>query len=266
MFNKSYEAVGQAKLPSAVVLRDVHKSYLASTVATPVLRGISLDIGAELLSVISGPSGSGKTTLLNLIGCIDRVDRGELTVLDTEVSLLSDNQLSDFRRQHIGFIFQNFNLLPVLSAFENVEYPLMLAGVPINKRRSLVEAALEQVGIADQMNKIPGLMSGGQRQRVAIARALVKKPALVLADEPTANLDSENGASIIALMKTLQSSHRIAFVVCSHDPQVHAAADRLYAIRDGVLLPEPPASLLPLGEIELHRNGRSSSGQLEQLA
>lgn len=230
--------------PVAVRLERVHKSYRVGAVDTPVLRGIDLDIGAEGLTVLSGPSGSGKTTLLNLVGCIDRPDQGEITVLGQRVGALDDNALSDFRRDHIGYVFQNFNLLPVLTVFENVEYPLVLAGVPVAQRRGQVMAVLEQVGLADHAGKFPNQLSGGQRQRVAIARALVKQPAMVLADEPTANLDSHNGEAIIALMKALQSRHGIAFIVSSHDPQVHAHADRIYAMRDGRLVHRAEAGTL----------------------
>jgi putative ABC transport system ATP-binding protein len=237
--NKPYEARG-----AAVTLADVHKSYRVGSVVTPVLRGIDLEIPGDGLSVLSGPSGSGKTTLLNLIGCIDRPDQGCLTVLGREVGALADAVLSDFRRQRIGFVFQNFNLLPVLTAFENVEYPLHLAKVTAAQRKRMVEAALDQVGLSEHRHKYPNQLSGGQRQRVAIARALIKGPALVLADEPTANLDSETGAAILRLMKTLQQRNQIAFVISSHDPQVQAQADHLYHMRDGMLMPAkvaPPA-------------------------
>ncbi len=223
---------------AAVTLSGIVKSYRVGSITTPVLRGIDLAISRQGLSVLCGPSGSGKTTLLNLIGCIDRPDQGVLTVLNTDVASLSDNQLSDFRRQHIGYVFQNFNLLPVLTAYENIEYPLQLAGIPAAQRQSMSHLALEQVGLSEHRDKYPSQLSGGQRQRVAIARALVKRPSLVLADEPTANLDSETGESIITLMRTLQSEYQVAFVISSHDPQVRAHADRVYTMRDGQLLPE----------------------------
>lgn len=223
---------------AAVTLSGIVKSYRVGSITTPVLRGIDLAISRHGLSVLCGPSGSGKTTLLNLIGCIDRPDQGVLTVLNTDVASLSDNQLSDFRRQHIGYVFQNFNLLPVLTAYENIEYPLQLAGIPAAQRQSMSHLALEQVGLSEHRDKYPSQLSGGQRQRVAIARALVKRPSLVLADEPTANLDSETGESIITLMKTLQSEYQVAFVISSHDSQVRAHADRVYIMRDGQLLPE----------------------------
>ena len=229
----------------AVRIQGVHKSYRVDSVVTPVLRGVDIDVDADCLSVLAGPSGSGKTTLLNLIGCIDKPDCGTVTVLGQAVHVMADRELSAFRRENIGFVFQNFNLLPVLTAYENVEYPLHLAREGAASRRRLVRLALEQVGIAEHAHKFPNQLSGGQRQRVAIARALVKRPKLVLADEPTANLDSETGAAIIGLMKRLRAQHGIAFVVSSHDPQVHAEADHVFAIRDGVLLASPAVATRP---------------------
>jgi putative ABC transport system ATP-binding protein len=183
--------------------------------------------------VISGPSGSGKTTLLNLIGCIDRANQGEILVAGQEVQKMSDDALSDFRARHLGFIFQNFNLLPVLSAYENIEYPLLLTKIPAVERKKRVLALLDAVGLADRAQNRPGQLSGGQRQRVAIARAMATEPKLVLADEPTANLDSHTGAAIIALMRKMQREHHVSFVFSSHDPQVQAEADDAIFIRDG---------------------------------
>jgi putative ABC transport system ATP-binding protein len=183
--------------------------------------------------VICGPSGSGKTTLLNLIGCIDRADAGEVIVAGQAVDAMSDDALSNFRANHLGFIFQNFNLLPVLSAYENIEYPLLLNRVPAKQRKQRVNTLLDLVGLSDRANNRPGQLSGGQRQRVAIARALASEPKLVLADEPTANLDSQTGAAIIALMRKMQKELQVSFVFSSHDPQVQAAADDTVFIRDG---------------------------------
>jgi putative ABC transport system ATP-binding protein len=216
-----------------VVLSGVDKTYRLDTVAVPALVRVDLEIRADRFTVISGPSGSGKTTLLNMIGCIDQPDRGDVTVAGEAVQRMSDDELSDFRARHIGFIFQTFNLLPVLTVHENVEYPLLLSRVPSDERRRRTEALLEAVGLADKADNLPGQLSGGQRQRVAIARALAPSPKLVLADEPTANLDSQTGADIIALMRRVQRDHRVSFVFSSHDPQVLAAADDAVAIRDG---------------------------------
>ena len=216
-----------------VSLRNVGKVYHLDAVAVPALSEVSLDIRPGSFTVLCGPSGSGKTTLLNLIGCIDRPDCGEITVAGQPVQTLPDDALSDFRARHVGFIFQNFNLLPVLTAFENIEYPLVLAKVPAAERRKRVRALLDAVGLADRGGSRPGQLSGGQRQRIAIARALATEPKLVLADEPTANLDSQTGAAIIALMRRLQREHGASFVFSSHDPQVRAEADDVIFIRDG---------------------------------
>jgi len=216
-----------------VILKNVHKIYQLGSVGVPALSDINLDIRPNCFTVISGPSGSGKTTLLNLIGCIDRPDKGEVIVAGQAIGQLSDDALSDFRARHLGFIFQNFNLLSVLSAYENVEYPLRLTQMPAAQRRARVLALLDAVGLADKANNRPGQLSGGQRQRVAIARALAPAPQLVLADEPTANLDSQTGAAIIALMRQMQREHQVSFVFSSHDPQVQAQADDAVFIRDG---------------------------------
>lgn len=217
----------------AVSLRQVGKTYHLDSVDVPALSDITVDIRPDCFTVIAGPSGSGKTTLLNMIGCIDRPDRGTVEVAGTAVQTLSDNALSDFRARNLGFIFQNFNLLPVLTAYENVEYPLILARVPAASRRERVLSLLEAVGLADRAQNRPGQLSGGQRQRVAIARALAPSPGIVLADEPTANLDSHTGAAIIALMRKMQQDYRVSFIFSSHDPQVMAEADDVVTIRDG---------------------------------
>jgi len=216
-----------------VILKQVAKTYHLDSVDVPALSDINLEIRPNCFTVISGPSGSGKTTLLNLIGCIDRPGQGEVIVAGQHIQTMSDDALSDFRARHLGFIFQNFNLLPVLTAYENVEYPLLLAKVPTAQRKERVLALLDAVGLSDRAQNRPGQLSGGQRQRVAIARALAPAPKLVLADEPTANLDSQTGAAIIALMRKMQREHHVSFVFSSHDPQVQAEADDAVFIRDG---------------------------------
>jgi len=218
---------------NVVTLKDIGKTYHLDAVDVPALVDIDLDIRPNCFTVISGPSGSGKTTLLNVIGCIDQPDRGEIVVAGEAVQKLSDDALSDFRARHVGFIFQNFNLLPVLTAYENVEYPLLLTRMPAAERKRRVDALLDAVGLAERAGNRPGELSGGQRQRVAIARALAPAPRLVLADEPTANLDSQTGAAIIALMRTMQREHHVSFVFSSHDPKVLAAADDAVMISDG---------------------------------
>ena len=218
---------------NAVTLEAVGKTYRLDTVGVAALTDIDLQIRSARLTVISGASGSGKTTLLNLIGCIDRPDTGRIVVGGQDIAALDDDALSDFRARRLGFVFQNFNLLPVLSAHENVEYPLVLIGMPRAERARRVAELLDAVGLSDKARHLPGQLSGGQRQRVAIARALAASPTLVLADEPTANLDSRTGASIIALMRKLQREQQLSFVISSHDPQMLAAADDAVRIQDG---------------------------------
>jgi putative ABC transport system ATP-binding protein len=230
------------------LLSGVEKSYQMDDVVVPVLRKIDLIIRPALFTVLLGPSGSGKTTLLNLIGCIDRADRGEVQVGGEAVDKMSDDELSDFRAKHIGFVFQNFNLIPVLTAAENVEYPLVLAGMEKERRRRRVRRLLDAVGLADRADNRPGQLSGGQRQRVAIARALARKPRLVLADEPTANLDSQTGAAILALMRQMQEAFHISFVFSSHDSNLISAADDLIVLRDGAIESVKRKPLNPLHE------------------
>jgi putative ABC transport system ATP-binding protein len=216
-----------------VVLQGVSKTYRLDAVDVPALVEVDLVILPNRFTVICGASGSGKTTLLNLIGCIDRPDRGAIIVGGKAVAALEDDALSDFRAAHLGFVFQTFNLLPVLTAFENVEYPLRLAGMPANERHARVRQLLEAVGLEAHARKRPGQLSGGQRQRVAIARALARKPQLVLADEATANLDSKTGTEIIELMREMQQRQGVSFVFSSHDPKVLEAADDAVHIEDG---------------------------------
>jgi len=220
-----------------VRLQHVARAYRTGAVTIPAIRDISLDIAPRVFTVIVGPSGSGKTTLLNMVGCIDLPDSGQIAVSGQDVLALSDNALADFRARHIGYVFQAFNLIPVLSAFENVEYPLLLLDIPAAERRRKVLAMLAAVGLEAQANQRPNELSGGQKQRVAIARALVKEPALVLADEPTANLDSVTGAAIIALMRQMQESFHTSFIFSTHDERLMKEADQTFTIRDGMLVP-----------------------------
>ncbi|NUZ08319.1 ABC transporter ATP-binding protein [Piscinibacter koreensis] len=216
-----------------VVLKNVARTYQLDAVDVPALTDINLVILPNRFTVLSGPSGSGKTTLLNLIGCIDRPDSGTIMVGGKAVQTMDDDTLSDFRAKQLGFIFQNFNLLPVLSAFENVEYPLLMAKMPKERRHRRVRKLLDAVGLADKGAHRPGQLSGGQRQRVAIARALARKPQLVLADEPTANLDSKTGVEILELMRKMQRRYQVSFVFSSHDPKLLDAADDAIHIQDG---------------------------------
>lgn len=222
----------QVHTPVAV-LTQVEKTYHMDSVSVPVIKGVDILVRHACFTVLLGPSGSGKTTLLNMIGCIDKPDNGEVVIVDCKVGDLTDDALSDFRAKNIGFIFQNFNLLPVLTAYENIEYPLLLSGASEKTRGERVPRLLEAVGLSDRAKNLPGQMSGGQRQRVAIARALARKPKLVIADEPTANLDSETGASILALMRKMVDRYNISFIFSSHDPEVIKAADDTIFLKDG---------------------------------
>jgi putative ABC transport system ATP-binding protein len=213
----------------------VVKTYDDDGLKVTAVNGISLDIPRQRFAMIVGPSGSGKTTLLNLIGCIDRLTSGRIEVCGEAVARLGDNALTDFRARNIAFVFQNFNLFPVLSAYENIEYPLLL-GAPAAERRRRTMAMLDAVGLAGQHRHRPNQLSGGQKQRVAIARALVKQPQLVLADEPTANLDSETGAAVIELMRRVQREHEASFIFSTHDPQLMSHAQDIFAVRDGRLV------------------------------
>ncbi|MBL0150800.1 MAG: ABC transporter ATP-binding protein [Ideonella sp.] len=223
-------------LTPVAVLSKCERTYQLDSVSVPVIRGVDLLIRSAHFTVILGPSGSGKTTLLNMLGCIDRPDAGEVLVAGCDVNNLTDDELSDFRAKNIGFIFQNFNLLPVLTAYENIEYPLILAGASAKTRGDRVPKLLDAVGLADKARNLPGQLSGGQRQRVAIARALARKPKLVIADEPTANLDSQTGAAILSLMRHMQERYKISFVFSSHDRNVIGAADDTVFLNDGVIL------------------------------
>ena len=220
---------------AVAILSGVDKSYQMDAVEVPVLRGINLLIRPAHFTVLLGPSGSGKTTLLNLIGCIDRPNTGEVVVAGCPINTLSDDELSDFRSKNIGFVFQSFNLIPVLTAYENIEYPLVLAGIAPQERERRVTRLLAAVGLSDRARNRPGQLSGGQRQREAIARALVRKPKLVICDEPTANLDSQTGAAILALMRRMQYRYKITFLFSSHDRSLIGAADDLITLKDGVV-------------------------------
>ena len=219
-----------------VRLRQVVKTYDNDGLKVNAVNGVSFDIPQQRFSMIVGPSGSGKTTLLNLIGCIDVPTSGTIEVRGQNVGELGDNALTDFRARNIGFIFQNFNLMPVLSAFENVEYPLLLLGLSSRQRRERTMAMLEAVELADKAQHRPNQLSGGQKQRVAIARALVKGPAIVLADEPTANLDSHTGAAIVELMRQVQRDHNATFIFSTHDDHLISQAAETFSIRDGLLV------------------------------
>ncbi len=215
---------------------DVRKVYHNGGVPVEALKGVSFFIEKGAFASVVGPSGSGKTTLLNLIGCLDKPSAGRLLVADTDVAALNRKDAALFRGAHIGFIFQGFNLIPILTAYENVEYPLIVVqNVPAARRREQIEELLESVGMSEQKGKRPDQLSGGQKQRVAIARALVTHPQLVLADEPTANLDHETAMGILRLMKRIRDERETTFVFSTHDHRIIGEAEVLYRIEDGVV-------------------------------
>jgi putative ABC transport system ATP-binding protein len=221
-----------------IELENVKKDYPLGATTVHALRGVSLAIKEGDFISIVGPSGSGKTTLLNIIGCIDNATEGSVKIHGKEVTTHSDRRLTDLRLHTIGFIFQTFNLIPVLSARENVEFPLLLMkkeNLTNKEIRRRAEKLLEEVGLKEQMSQKPFELSGGQRQRVAIARALVTKPAIVLADEPTANLDSETGEMILKQMKELNLLEKTTFVFSTHDPDILKYANGVLKIKDGLM-------------------------------
>jgi putative ABC transport system ATP-binding protein len=210
------------------------KTYRSGEVEVPAIRGVDFTIEAKSFVVFVGLSGSGKTTLLNMIGCLDHPTGESLTVLDTDVSKLDRRAAANFRGQHIGFVFQDFNLIPVLSVYENIEYPLiMVQDWPEPKRRKQIARLLEAVGMTEQAGKRPAQILGGQKQRVAVARALATNAQLVLADEPTANLDHDTAYRIIELMKKMRDEFGTAFVFSTHDRKIMAEAEVTYMLEDG---------------------------------
>ena len=218
--------------------RALSKTYKLGAEDVHALCGVNFAAQQGDFVVVNGPSGSGKTTFLNLLSVIDRPTEGEVLIHGEPTSKKSERQLAMLRRSTIGLVFQTFNLVPVLSAAENVEYPLLLQQLPKPERRTRVAAMLEEVGLADMTRRRPNELSGGQRQRVAVARALVSGPNIVLADEPTANLDSETGGRVMALLQRLNEEHCVTFVVVTHDPAVSAYAQRKIRILDGKLSEE----------------------------
>jgi putative ABC transport system ATP-binding protein len=217
----------------AIQLENVSKVYHIGQVETQALNNINLSIAEGEFTALVGPSGSGKTTLLQLIGCLDKPDQGVVRIKGRDVTRLNANQRADLRRESIGFIFQFFALVPVLTAYENVELPLLLSNIKSSERRERVLDLLKAVGLSDRVNHRPDQMSGGEQQRVAIARALAPHPVMVLADEPTANLDTENGKQAMEIMQHLNEQTGTAFVFATHDPRVVAFARRVVKLRDG---------------------------------
>ena len=218
---------------SLVALRQVSKTYEVGETSIRALRDVDLDIQAESFVSVVGPSGSGKTTLLNLIGCLDKATSGEIYIVGEAVSSQNKKELALLRRRRLGFVFQSFNLIPVLSAYENVSFALSLLGINGAEIKERTYAILEEVGLKGMETRLPGELSGGQQQRVAVARALIKEPDMVLADEPTANLDSDTGHEILDLMVALNEKHGTTFVFSTHDQMVMDYARRLVKLHDG---------------------------------
>ncbi|PKN55673.1 MAG: macrolide ABC transporter ATP-binding protein [Deltaproteobacteria bacterium HGW-Deltaproteobacteria-14] len=216
-----------------ITARDVTKVYKQGKVEVLALRGVDLDVGQGEFVVLAGPSGSGKSTLLNLIGALDHPTEGSILVAGREITHLSRSVAARFRLTSLGFVFQAYNLVPVLTCYENAEYTLALAGVPRTERRRLVVPLLERVGLGDMLTRKPHELSGGQQQRIAVVRAIASRPALVLADEPTANLDSETSGNLLDLMLELNAEHGTTFVFASHDPDLIARARRVVRLKDG---------------------------------
>ena len=216
-----------------ITTKGVEKIYNPEKIPVPALNGVDLEIKAGEFTAIVGPSGSGKTTLLNIIGGLDRPTAGTVIVGGQDISKLSDNELIDFRKDHIGFVFQAYNLIPVLTARENVEFVMLLQNRSKQERLSRVEELLHAVGLEDKIDKRPSELSGGQQQRVAVARALAPKPTFVLADEPTANLDSKSTANLLDIMARLNEEENITFIFSTHDQRVIDRARRVITLVDG---------------------------------
>ena len=221
---------------SLISAENIQKDYKTGEVTVKALKGLSFEIEPASFVSFVGPSGSGKTTLLNLIGCLDKPTDGKLTVAATDVLHLDRKESASFRGNNIGFIFQDFNLLPVLTVYENIEYPLlMVQSVPAAERNKRVNTLLEAVGMTEQRDKYPDQISGGQKQRVAVARALVTNPKLVLADEPTANLDHKTAYMVIELMKKMRDEFRTTFIFSTHDQKIVGEAEIIFTLEDGEL-------------------------------
>lgn len=220
---------------SIIVTEDVKKTYKDNGVEVPAVRGVSLTIIPGEFTALVGPSGSGKTTFLNIISGLDAPTAGKVWLNGKLLSEMKGKELSDFRRDHIGFIFQAYNLIPVLSVEENVEYIMLLQGVPKAERHQRVMEILKEVGLEEYPNRLPSKLSGGQQQRVAIARAMVSKPRLILADEPTANVDSKTGAELLDMMRELNKKTGMTFVFSTHDQMIMERARRVITLKDGLV-------------------------------
>ena len=219
-----------------IKIENVSRNYKTGETVVKALKKVSLEIQDGEFISIAGPSGSGKTTLLNLIGCIDVLDEGEILINGEKVTQMSKKEMTDFRRNNLGFVFQTYNLIPVLSAYENVAFVLSILNISEEETRSRTMALLKEVGLEGMEDRRPGKLSGGQQQRVAIARALIKNPQIVLADEPTANLDSKTGEEILRLMKKMNEKYKTTFIFSTHDQMVMDYASRLVLLHDGTII------------------------------
>ncbi len=227
-----------------ITVRDVKKDYHLGKTLIPALKGLTFDIHeGEFLSIV-GPSGCGKSTLLNLIGCIDKPTSGQVTFQGVDLATLNDDQEADIRLNKIGFIFQSFNLVAVLDVRENIEFPLLMNKVPKAERAKIVDHLIEIVGLKEYIGHKPDELSGGQRQRVAIARALVNKPRLVIADEPTANLDSDTSVKIMEVMKHLNEQEKVSFIFSTHNELIEKYAKRIIRLKDGLMVADNVAGIV----------------------
>ncbi len=220
-------------METVIELKDISKTYNPTGIPVPALRGIDLNIEKQEFTVVVGPSGSGKTTLLNIIGGLDQPTTGKVTIDGIDISTMKPDEMIEFRLNHIGFVFQSFNLIPVLTAKENVEFIMLLQNIAKAERDRRAINILDEVGLKDRMDSTPAELSGGQQQRVAVARALASHPSFVLADEPTANLDSVAAESLLDIMEHLNHEHGLTFLFSTHDPRVMRRAHRILTLDDG---------------------------------
>ncbi|MEJ2078563.1 MAG: ABC transporter ATP-binding protein [Acidobacteriota bacterium] len=216
-----------------ILARGIRKTYSDNGVPVEALRGVDLEVRKGEFTAVVGPSGSGKTTLFNVLSGLDTPTTGEVWLAGKRISAMSGGELSDFRRDHIGFVFQAYNLIPVLTVSENIEYIMLLQGVPARERRRRIEKVLEEIGLGGMADRLPTKLSGGQQQRVAVARAIVAEPSLILADEPTANLDSMTGTGLLDMMRELNKTKGMTFLFSTHDEMIMERARRLVTLKDG---------------------------------